>query len=299
VSTEDRCGYVAIVGRPNVGKSTLLNALVGEKISIVTDKPHTTRQRVLGVLNHVDGQALFLDTPGVGIMGKGALQKLMHRALLQSVEEADVLLQVIDARGLVAKDDAVFELLAGRVERTILVLNKIDRLPSKSMVLPLLQSLADRGPYAAMIPVSARTGENLAALQREVIARLPHGPRLYPDDAVTDRDLRFRIAEIIREKLMSELRDELPYKLTVEIENLARNDEKQWQVNALIWLERDSHKAIVVGKGGEVLKRIGRAARIEIASLLGDRVHLETWVKVRARWSDSEQELKRLGFDVQ
>jgi GTP-binding protein Era len=168
----------------------------------------------------------------------------------------------------------------------------------KSALLPVLQGLGAKYPFAAMIPISARNGDNVSRLVSEVIALLPEGPSLYPDDAVTDRDMRFRISEIIREKLMQQLHEEVPYKLTVEVENLSRNAEGQWQVHALIWVERESHKAIVVGKGGEVLKTTGRAARLEIARLLGERVHLETWVKVRQRWSDSEQELKRLGFEV-
>jgi GTP-binding protein Era len=295
---ESRCGYVAIVGRPNVGKSTLLNALVGQKVSIVSDKPHTTRHRLLGVLNHAQGQALFLDTPGLGIGRKGALHKLMSRAIQQSLQDADVILLVVDARRFDGDDAVVSELVAGRERDTILVLNKIDRLKSKADLLPVLTRVAERFDFAALVPVGARAGDNLAGLVREVMERLPEGPRLYPDDTVTDRDLRFRIGEIIREKLMGMLHEEVPYGLTVEIQSLTQNAEGQWQVSALIWLERDSHKAIVIGKGGSVLKAAGRAARLEIADLLGARVHLETWVKLRQNWSDNEQELKRLGFDI-
>ena len=298
MSAESRCGYVAIVGRPNVGKSTLLNALIGQKISIVSDKPHTTRHRLLGVLNHPRGQALFLDTPGLGTGRKGALQKLMSRAIRQSLQDADLVLLVVDARRFTGEDSSVFELIAGRERDTILVLNKLDTLKAKSDLLPVLQRVAGQHEFAALVPVCARTGDNLAGLVREVMERLPEGPRLYPDDAVTDRDLRFRIGEIVREKLMSLLHEEVPYGLTVEIQSIARNDDEQWQVSALIWLERESHKAIVIGKGGAVLKAAGRAARLDIAALLGGRVHLETWVKVRQHWSDNEQELRRLGFDI-
>ena len=292
-----RCGFVAIIGRPNVGKSTLLNALIGEKISIVTDKPHTTRQRVLGVLNRGADQAVFIDTPGHARRTKRALHRLMARQIHQAVEDCDVALLLVEAKGIVTDDRALIDMLESKLDRTFLVLNKIDALPAKSQLLPTLQRLAER-PFAGLIPISARTGENLPRLVEEIFARLPIGPPLFPKDMVTDRDLKFRISEVIREKLMMLVHKEVPYGLTVEIEHLGQNEAGQRVVHALIWLERESQKSIVIGKQGQVLKQAGIAARHELAEMLGQRVHLELWVKVREHWADSERELQRLGFDV-
>ncbi|HEX5046453.1 MAG TPA: GTPase Era [Gammaproteobacteria bacterium] len=292
-----RCGLVAIVGRPNVGKSTLLNALVGEKISIVTDKPHTTRQRVLGVLNRGADQAVFIDTPGHARRTKRALHRLMARQIHQAVEDCDVALLVVEATGLTRQDYELMEILGDKLDRTLLLLNKIDALKSKTELLPQLTKLADK-PFAALIPVAALTHDNLDRLITEIFARLPEGPALFPQGMVTDRDLAFRVAEVIREKLMTLVYKEVPYGLTVEVEHLGTNEEGQRVVHGLIWLERDSHKSIVIGKQGHVLKQAGTAARLELKELLGERVHLELWVKVRAHWADSERELQRLGFDV-
>jgi GTP-binding protein Era len=292
-----RCGFVAIIGRPNVGKSTLLNALIGEKISIVTDKPHTTRQRVLGVLNRGADQAVFIDTPGHARRTKRALHRLMARQIHQAVEDCDVALLVVDAKGLGADDRALIDMLEPKLDRTFLVLNKIDALAAKSQLLPTLQKFAER-PFAALIPISAQTGENLPRLVDEIFARLPVGPPLFPKDMITDRDLAFRIAEVIREKLMTLVYKEVPYGLTVELEHLGKNEAGQRVVHGLIWLERDSQKSIVIGKQGQVLKQAGTAARHELADMLGERVHLELWVKVREHWADNERELQRLGFDV-
>ncbi|HUL82484.1 MAG TPA: GTPase Era [Gammaproteobacteria bacterium] len=292
-----RCGLVAIIGRPNVGKSTLLNALIGEKISIVTDKPHTTRQRVLGVLNRGADQAVFIDTPGHARRTKRALHRLMARQIHQAVEDCDVALLVVEAKGIGADDRALMDVLDAKLDRTFLVVNKIDALASKSQLLPTLQRLAER-PFAALIPISAKTGDNLPRLVDEIFARLPLGPALFPKDIVTDRDLVFRAAEVIREKLMTLVHKEVPYGLTVEIEHFGKNDAGQRVVHALIWIERESQKSIVIGKQGHVLKEAGRAARLELSELLGERVHLELWVKVREHWADNERELQRLGFDV-
>jgi GTP-binding protein Era len=292
-----RCGFVAIIGRPNVGKSTLLNTLIGEKISIVTDKPHTTRQRVLGVLNRGADQAVFIDTPGHARRTKRALHRLMARQIHQAVEDCDVALLVVEAKGLRADDRALIDMLERKLDRTFLVLNKIDDVAAKSQMLPTLQALAER-PFAALIPISAQTGENLPRLVEEIFARLPVGPPLFPKDMITDRDLAFRIAEVIREKLMTLVHKEVPYGLTVEIEHLGKTESGQRVVHGLIWIERESQKSIVIGKQGHVLKQAGSAARLELAAMLGERVHLELWVKVREHWADNERELQRLGFDV-
>jgi GTP-binding protein Era len=294
---EGRCGFVAIVGRPNVGKSTLLNTLVGEKLSIVTDKPHTTRQRVLGVLNRGPDQAVFIDTPGHARRTKRALHRLMARQIHQALEDCDVALLVVEAERLTSQDYQLIEILGDKIDRTFLVVNKIDALASKIELLPTLEKLGTR-PFAAMLPVSARTGENLERLVEQIFERLPVGPKQFPDGMVTDRDLAFRVAETIREKLMTLVHKEVPYGLTVEVEHLGMNEEGQRLIHALIWIERDSQKSIVIGKAGSVLKEAGTLARQELRELTGERVHLELWVKVREHWADNERELQRLGFEV-
>jgi GTP-binding protein Era len=292
-----RCGFVAIIGRPNVGKSTLLNTLVGEKLSIVTDKPHTTRQRVLGVLNRGSDQAVFIDTPGHARRTKRALHRLMARQIHQAVEDCDLALLVVEAGRLTSQDRTLIEMLEGKLERTFLVLNKIDAVSSRTELLPTLDKLSVK-PFAEFLPVSARTGENLERLVEQIFAHLPMGPKQFPLGTVTDRDLAFRIAEIIREKVMTLVHQEVPYGMTVEVEHLGTNEEGQRVVHGLIWLERESQKKIVIGKGGSVLKQAGTLARQELRELLGERVHLELWVKVREHWADSERELQRLGFEV-
>ena len=292
-----RCGFVAIVGRPNVGKSTLLNTLVGEKLSIVTDKPHTTRQRVLGVLNRGMDQAVFIDTPGHARRTKRALHRLMARQIHQALEDCDLALLVVEAGRLTSQDHALVEMLDGKLDRTFLVLNKVDALASKVELLPTLEKLSAK-PFAEFLPVSARSGENLERLVQQIFAHLPVGPKQFPDGMVTDRDLAFRIAETIREKLMTLVHQEVPYGLTVEVEHLGKNEEGQRLIHALIWLERESQKKIVIGKAGSVLKQAGTLARQDLRELLGERVHLELWVKVREHWADNERELQRLGFEV-
>jgi GTP-binding protein Era len=294
---DGRCGFVAIVGRPNVGKSTLLNTLVGEKLSIVTDKPHTTRQRVLGVLNRGADQAVFIDTPGHARRTKRALHRLMARQIHQALEDCDLALLVVEAGKLTSQDHALIEMLDGKLDKAFLVLNKADALASKIELLPTLEKLSAKG-FAELIPISARTGDNLEHLVELIFAHLPVGPKQFPDGMITDRDLAFRISETIREKLMTLVHKEVPYGLTVEVEHLGTNDEGQRLVHALIWLERESQKKIVIGKGGGVLKEAGTLARQELRELLGERVHLELWVKVREHWADNERELQRLGFEV-
>ncbi len=296
-----RTGYAAIVGRPNVGKSTLLNALIGERVSIVSAKPHTTRHRILGVLNRPSRQTIFVDTPGLQRASQGrrghALRRLMARTIHQAIADADIVLMMIDARKLTAEDRRLAERLADRSDNTVLVLNKIDKVRPRSAVLPLLKNLSNDFNFYSYIPVSAIKGTNLDRLVEVISERLPSGPALFPPDAVTDRGERFRIAEFIREKLLTALHQEVPYGLTVEVEYLGQSDE-QWLVHAIIWVERANHKSIVIGKGGRVLKAAGQSARRDLVKLLGGRVHLELWVKVREHWADSERELKSLGFDA-
>lgn len=290
-----RSGHVALVGRPNVGKSTLLNALVGEKLSIVTAKPHTTRHVIRGVLNRPSGQAIFIDTPGFSRDSRRVLHRLMARALRQTQEDADLIVLVTEANRPIDQDaELMREVLAASVP-AILVINKIDRLKSRDQLLPRLQEL-QQFPFLEFVPISARSGSNLDALEQAIMRHLPEGPALYPVDFRTDKSKVFRAAEIIREKLMNGLHQEIPYGLAVEIETL-QEDGDRLLVHAVIWVERESHKRIVIGSQGSVLKRVGQEARTELNPLFDTRVHLELWVKVREHWSDNAEALRRLGYD--
>lgn len=291
------CGFVAIVGRPNVGKSTLLNALVGEKVSIVSAKPHTTRHRILGVLNRGSAQAVFIDTPGHAARSKRVLHRLMARAIHQAVEDCDVIVLVIEAPRFGREDRELFDLLEPHAERTVLVLNKVDRMSDRTLLLPMLQELR-RYEFASYVPISAKKGDNLGQLADEILGRLPSGPAMFPAGMATDKDLPFRTAELVREQLFAHLHEEVPYGLTVEVEHMSRGEDGRWLVHATVWLDRESHKPIVIGKQGMKLKQVGSAARAELIELLGNRVHLELWVKIREHWYDSERELQRLGFDT-
>ena len=294
--SEFRCGHVALLGRPNVGKSTLLNVLVGEKLSIVTPKPHTTRNRILGVLNRPTGQAVFIDTPGFSRRSGRVLHRLMARSLRQTLEDADLVALVTDASRPVEADAELIEEIVHEAKPAIIVINKIDRLKSKDELLPRIEALS-KFPFKEFVPVSALKGSNLDSLERAIIRNLPEGQALYPADFTTDKSLAFRASEIIREKLMTELHQEIPYGLAVAIEAMDLDDRGRRVIHGVIWIERESHKAIVIGRNGEVLKRVGSQARPELNRLFGERVHLELWVKVREHWSDNADELRRLGFD--
>lgn len=296
-SKRSRFGEVAIVGRPNVGKSTLLNALVGEKVSITSSKPHTTRHRILGILNRPPAQAVFVDTPGHARRSNRALHRLMARTISGAIETADVMLLLVEAAGLTAMDQDVIELLGAQLAKTILVINKLDELAHRDEVLPLLQDVSAL-PCIAFVPISARKGINLDRLVAAIFAALPEGPVMFPLEMTTDRGAEFRAAELIREQLFEETYQEVPYGLTVEIEHMSQQADGRWIVHGLIWLDRESHKAIVIGKGGSKLKRVGTRARRELAGMLGGPVHLELWAKVRDHWSDNEQELRRFGYDA-
>jgi GTP-binding protein Era len=291
-----RCGFVAIVGRPNVGKSTLLNALLARKISIVSPKPQTTRHRILGILNRPQAQLVFVDTPGLHSGGQRAMNRHMNRAALVSLNDADVNLFVIEALAWTPEDDRVLEQLVARGLPIVLVVNKVDKVRPKERLLPLIEELRRRAAFAEVVPLSATKRDNLAKLPELIERYLPVSPPHFPPEQVTDRSPQFLVAEILREKLTLRLHQELPYGLTVEIERFV-NEEGRWLINAVIWVERRGQKAIVIGQGGEQLKEVGRSARIEMSRLLGAPVHLELWVKVKENWSDSEAALRQLGYD--
>ncbi len=290
-----RCGSVAIVGRPNVGKSTLLNRLVGQKLSITSDRPQTTRHRIVGVLSRDDAQLLFLDSPGFQTRVGGALNRVLNRTALQVAEDANVTLLVCDAQSWTPGDEAFAQRLT-RSRRRLLVLNKIDEVPDKSRLLPTVQRLQGEYGFDEIIPVSARTGRQIDTLIGLCVQRLPEGPRLFESDALTDRSERFLAAEMIREKLFRQLGDELPYQSTVEIERFEELPSLR-RVFASVLVERDAQKGIVVGHGGERIRRLSTDARAELEKLFGCQVYLELFVKVKSGWADSEASLRAHGYE--
>ena len=293
-----RCGFAAVVGRPNVGKSTLINSILGSKISIVTAKPQTTRHRILAIHNVPDAQIVFVDTPGLHERGgKKAMNRLMNRTAANALRDADVVLFVLEAGRWTGEDAAVLAQISDCRAPVIAVLNKSDLLRPKERLLEAIAATAGRHAFDEIVPVSARRHDNLETLLRLIPGYLPESQPLFPAEMRTDRGLEFQAAEVIREKLMLALHKEIPYGLTVQIERYDAADERV-TIHAIIWVERDSQKGIVVGKDGSVLKRVGRAARLELRDALGRPVHVELWVKVKANWADSEQDLLRLGFDA-
>jgi len=292
-----RCGFVAVIGRPNVGKSTLINAIIGRKVSIVTSKPQTTRHRILAVYTTADAQILFVDTPGLHRQAGKAMNRLMNRTATTALKDADAVLFVSDATQWTAEDDDVLKLLHDCRAPVIALLNKIDRVRPKEKLLDVISQMAERREFREILPISAEKGDNLDRLLAILPEYLPDSPPLFPEDMITDRSRDFHVAEIIREKLTLMLHQELPYGLTVQVERFERG-ERGVTIHAVIWVERDSQKGIVVGKGGATLKRIGRAARLDLIEHLGCRVHLELWVRVKSNWADSEKDLLSLGFDT-
>ncbi len=291
-----RCGFVAVVGRPNVGKSTLINALLGSKVSIVSPKPQTTRHRILGVYTDRAYQAVFVDTPGLHRSSGKAMNRMMNRTAAAALADADLVLFVSEAGRFREEDADVVKRLAGADRPTIAVLSKIDLVSPRTRLLEAIAAMAKRHSFAEVVPLSAKRKENLDSLLSTLCGYLPESPPLFPTDMLTDRSDAFRIAEIVREKLTLNLRDELPYGLTVQIER-AETKDGRLNVDALIWVERDSQKGIVVGKGGSMLKTVGRSARIDISRQLDVPVHLELWVKVKDNWSNNEKDLQSLGYE--
>ncbi len=291
-----QAGFAALIGRPNVGKSTLLNALVGQKLSIVTPRPQTTRHRVLGILHRPGLQIAFVDTPGLHLGARRSLNKLMNKSAVAAALDADVVVWVVEALRLQSDDELALKraLAAGRP--VIAVVNKVDQVKPRNLLLPFIADLAQRAEFVDIVPLSAAKGDNLEPLVAAIAKHLPSSPPLFPDEMVTDRDLKFRIAEIIREKLTLQLNQELPYGIAVEIELLEREPER-WVAAAVIWVDREGQKPIVIGKAGEGLKRVGTAARRELVHVTGVRFHLTLWVKVREGWADDARALKSLGLE--
>jgi GTP-binding protein Era len=292
-----RSGFVAVLGKPNVGKSTLVNALVGHKISIVTSKPHTTRHAILGVLTEADSQIVFIDTPGLERKQRSLMNRVMNRAAAGALEGASVALLVVQADEWEDADAQALALCAESGVPCILVVNKVDRIKPKERLLPYLQLTAEQYAFADIVPVSALREDNLERLKAVLIRRLPEEEPLYPAEMLTDRGVRFQAAEIIREKLMDVLRQEIPYGLGVEINEIGEDERGLFRIDAIVWVDRESHKGIVVGRGGQVLKKVGRAARLDLEERLGRALHLETRVKVKRNWSDNAQMLRQMGHE--
>ncbi len=291
-----RCGFVAVVGRPNVGKSTLVNAILGHKISIVTPKPQTTRHRILGVDSKQDCQIIFVDTPGIHRKAGKAMNRMMNRTAANALIDADIVLFMTEANRWTAEDQNVLQRLESTSAPVMALLNKTDKVHPKEMLLRALAEMAERYNFAEVMPISAKREDNLDRLMKILPGFLPESAPLFPEDMITDRSQSFRAAEIIREKLMLCLRQEVPYGLTVQVERYTE-DEAGIEIHAMVWVERDSQKGIVVGKNGSVLKKVGRAARLELKAQAGIPVHLELWVKVKDNWADSEKDLLRLGYE--
>ena len=290
-----RCGYIALVGKPNVGKSTLLNRILGQKISITSRRPQTTRHRVLGIKTLPHAQLIYVDTPGIHDFNGRAMNRHMNRTASSVLSDVDVVVFLVDGLHWTGDDDLVLKKLGHISCPVILAVNKIDLLDKREALLPGLQALAEKFSFKEIIPVSARKGDNVVALESCIEALLPEAQPLFPEDQVTDRSVRFLAAELVREKLFRKLGRELPYGLTVQIERY-RNEPGITHIHALIWVERGSQKNIVIGKGGRVLKEVGREARQDIEELIGNKVNLKLWVKIKEGWADDERALQSLGY---
>jgi GTP-binding protein Era len=294
--TAFRCGFAALVGRPNVGKSTLLNALVGEKLSIVTPRPQTTRHRVLGLVNMPEAQIAFVDTPGLHHHGSRALNKAMNRTAAAAALDADLVVFVVEALRYTDEDELALSRAAASGRPVIAVVNKVDRVPDKGQLLPFIEQLAKQHAFVDVMPLSALKAEDMLRLRALIARHLPVSQALFPPEQRTDRSESFRIAEVIREKLTIELNQEVPYGVAVEVEGIGEED-GQKVVSAVIWVDREGQKPIVIGAKGERLKRIGTQARRELNGILGQRLHLTLWVKVREDWADNAQALRQLGLE--
>ena len=291
-----KCGFAALIGRPNVGKSTLMNHLLKQKISITSRKPQTTRHRIVGINTTEMGQVIYLDTPGMHSSEKRALNRYLNRTADTTLLGVDVVVWLIDGLAWQDYDEVIFNKLGKAGLPVILAVNKVDRIRDKEQILAFFAEAQHRFPFKHLVPISALKNTNLEELENAIFDLLPEGGLIYPEDQITDRPERFLCAEIIREKLTRRLGDELPYALTVEIE-LYQDMPNITKIYAVIWVERQAQKTIVIGKEGEMLKKIGMDARLDIEKLIGRKTYLQLWVKVKKGWSDNERALRSLGFN--
>jgi len=295
MKNEQYCGYVAIVGRPNVGKSTLLNRILGQKLSIITRKPQTTRHQILGIKTNDNIQALYVDTPGIHKKAKREMNRLMNKAATSVISDVDVVVFVVDARYWTDEDELVFQKIKHLEKPVILVLNKIDLVKDKKRLLPRLEALSQKMAFHAVFPISAAKGENVESLEKTISALLPKGTHLFPDDQITDKDEKFLIAEIVREKLMRLTGGEVPYGMAVTVE-LMKFENTVLHIDAVIWVERKGQKTIIIGNKGDKLKEVGKQARLDLEKLFGCKIYLTLWVKVKEGWSDNDKLLGQLGM---
>jgi len=294
-SLDYRCGYIALVGRPNTGKSTLMNRLIGQKISITSRRPQTTRHRILGINTLEKAQLIYVDTPGLHNYNGRAMNRYMNRTTSQVLKDVDVVVFLVEGLRWTSDDELVLGKLEDLACPVILAVNKVDLITDKATLLPGLQVLSRKRAFAHIIPLSARKGDNVAELEHRVVEELPTAAPFFPADQITDRSERFMVAERIREKLFRKLARELPYGVSVEVEHF-RRESRCIHIHALIWVARQSQKSIVVGKRGEMLREVGQQARVEIEKMLESKVNLKLWVKVREGWADDERALKSLGY---
>jgi GTP-binding protein Era len=290
-----KSGYVALIGRPNVGKSTLLNHLLGQKLSITSRRPQTTRHRIIGIKTTDQAQAIFVDTPGIHRTEQKALNRRLNQTAQATLTGVDVVVWLNDSLQWRDDDELVMEKIKHIDVPVIFAINKVDLVDDKTKCLPFLQTVSERYPFAELIPISALKTTNVDALEQAIIKLLPDGELIYPEDQITDRSERFFVSEIIREKLTRSLSKELPYALTIEIENFEETEELV-TISAIIWVESEGQKRIVIGKKGAVLKKVGQRARIDIEQMLEKKVFLNLWVKVKSGWSDNERMINALGY---
>ncbi len=296
MNTKTHCGFITIVGRPNVGKSTLLNKILGQKISITARKPQTTRHQILGIKTENNTQAVYVDTPGIHKHRGKALNRSMMRAVKNSLADVDVIIFMTDTLAWNEDDQQILAMIQKIQTPIILAVNKVDRIKDKKALLPFLQALDEKYQFTAMVPVSAKDGTNVDQLEQDVAKLLPENPFHFAEDQITDRSERFLVTEIIREKLTRLLGQELPHELTVAIESFKEKD-KIINIAAVIYVERPGQKIIIIGKKGDKLKEVGTKARLDIEKLLGKKVYLQLWVKIKRGWSDDETMLQNLGYE--
>jgi GTP-binding protein Era len=289
------CGFVALVGRPNVGKSTLLNSLLGQKVSITSKKPQTTRHRILGIKTTDQAQVIYVDTPGLHLGGERAINRYMNREAAGAIEDVDVVVFLVDRTKWSDEDENVLDKLQSLSTPVILAINKTDQLEDKTQLLPYMESLQQKMAFVSIVPISALKNEGVDAIQQTVVDLLPQSPPLFPEDQITDRSERFFAAEIIREKLIRNLGQEIPHRLTVEIESF-KDERNMYRINAIIWVEKPGQKGIIIGKNGSRLKLVGESARKDMETAFDRKVFLQMWVKVKKSWSNDERALQSLGF---
>lgn len=290
-----RCGYVTIIGRPNVGKSTLINRILGQKLSITSSKPQTTRWNLLGIKTTSSAQTIYVDTPGIQRKYSDAMSRHMLREVTNSFSYMDVLIFMVEALVWSEMDENILKMIMDAKNPTILVVNKVDKIKEKKELLPFLEELSSKREFVEIVPISARTGAKVEAVESIVESLLPVAPPEFPEDQLTDRNERFFAAEFIREKLTRKLGEELPYRISVTIEQFTLKD-KTLHIHAIIWVEGDSQKSIIIGKHGSVLKSVGELARKDMEKMFGHKVFLRTWVKVKKKWTSDLKALKQFGY---